>query len=61
MDDLFAPRPAMDDYETKEQKKARQLMLELQAKKAEQKRKADDQTQAEREKKRQFVNSLVAK
>ena len=61
MDDLFAPRPTTDNYETKEQKKARQLMLELKAKKAEQKRKADDQTKAEREEKRQFVNSLVAK
>ena len=66
MDELFAPRPTTDDYETEAQLQARKVMQELhaapQAEKEEKKRKAEDEVKnAERERKRQFVNSLVAK
>ena len=59
MDDLVASRPETEDYETEEQKKARALMLEMKERKAEQKRKADDDQDGKREAKRQHVNSLL--
>ena len=65
MNKLFAPRPATDDCETEAQKQVRKAMKELhaapQAEKDEKKRKAEEAKNAERERKRQFVNSLIAK
>ena len=65
MYELFAPHPTTDDCETEAQQQVRKAMQERhaapQAEKDEKKRKAEEAKNAERERKRQLVNSFVPK